>query len=569
MTSFKRRKENTLDKLESDLTNNNKDNPAMTLAMNYLRVLGKNRRPMTMVPRTAAQYTRTNSKGSNYTPTVKPPYNNAHLDRFEDCFRSDKLVQNGIVKRTELVIGQHGKIILDVTDEYDTQDDRNEALKKINNNTTYQDAKKQIQKLHMKEGINFHNKLKAAVIQAKVYGRSAIELIGSDTTATTADNTTGISGLSLPQSLHVLNSKRIGQVEIDPTTWEFLGCRYLDLDKGPSGMDDLLEADQLIYFANRDFHVSPGSLYYGLSELEGVIDGSDSKRIAKQEDIKEIMKSNWAPFLILKFINPNISVSQMQEIVNGLQPGLPFAHKQDIETEKIDLSSDLQKLTECVDFLNRESLRELGVPAFLGGYEQIANYANSQQVLLSYREIELQADRTWIKDIIQPQWLNKLFYQILGIEDYDENIPEVKLSYEFEDVSFETTLDKINSSLLLFDRSLISGEKVLKIAGYEDEIEEYKLRKEEEDRRKLEMQKQFLNKKLSGDDSEDDTADDSAADEEDSGSGEMKDGGRRLPKKPFGRQVTSTSTTNKKRQASIDADLYHKFEETLDAIRDG
>lgn len=549
MTSFKRRKDTTFDKLESDF----KDNPAMIAAMNYLRVAGKNRKPTTMVPRTAAPYSRGGAKsGSHYTPTVKPPYNNAHLDRFEDCFRSDKLVQNGIVKRTELVIGQHGKIVLDVTDEYDTEDDRNEALKKINNNTTYQDAKKQIQKLHMKEGIDFHNKLKAAVIQAKVYGRSAIELIGGST----AENG---GSVSLPEGLHVINSKRIGQVEIDPITWEFKGCRYLDLDKGPSGMDDLLEADQLIYFANRDFHVSPGSLYYGLSELEGVIDGSDSKRIAKQEDIKEIMKSNWAPFLILKFINPNISVAQMQEIVNGLQPGLPFGHKQDIETEKVDLSSDLQKLTDCIDFLNRETLRELGVPSFLGGYEQIANYANSQQVLLSYREIELAADRTWIKDIIQPQWLNKLFYQILGIEDWRENMPEVKLSYEFEDVSFETRLDNINSSLLLFDRSLISGEKVLKVADYEDEIEEYKLRKEEEDRRKLEMQQQFFDRAKDGDEEEED-------DEDDEKAGNGKDEGpRRYPPRPFGRQVTSTSTTNKKRQAS----LYRKFEETLDAIRDG
>ena len=562
MTSFKRRKDNTLDKLESDF----KDNPAMIAAMNYLRVSGKNRRPTTMVPRTAAQYGKGRS-GSHYTPTVKPPYNNAHLDRFEDCFRSDKLVQNGIVKRTELVLGHHGKIVLDVTDEYDTEDDRNEALQKVNNNTQYQDAKKQIQKLHMKQGIDFHNKLKSAVIQAKVYGRSAIELIGGGSTS--ASTETG--GVSLPTGLHVINSKRIGQVEIDPITWEFRGCRYLDLDKGPSGMDDLLEADQLIYFANRDFHVSPGSLYYGLSELEGVIDGSDSKRIAKQEDIKEIMKSNWAPFLILKFINPNISVAQMQEIVNGLQPGLPFGHKQDIETEKIDLSSDLQKLTDCIDFLNRETLRELGVPSFLGGYEQIANYANSQQVLLSYREIELQADRTWIKDIIQPQWLNKLFYQILGLDDYDENIPEVKLSYEFEDITFETTLDNINSSLLLFDRSLISGEKVLKVADYEDEIEEYKLRKEEEDRQKLEMmQKQFLDKaEANGDEDEEEDEDSDDAREEPA----LDKEGRRktIPKKPFGRQTTtSTSTTNKKRQASIiDSDLYRKFAETLDAIRDG
>lgn len=479
---------------------------------------------MTMVPRTAA------SRKNTYLPTVKPPYNELSLSRFEDTFRSDKLIQNGIVKRTELVLGKHGRIVLDTTEEFDDADDRIDAVKKIQDNETYQAARKKIQQLLTKPQIDFHNKLKAAVIQCKVYGRAAIEIVGDEN--------------GLPTSLHVLNSKRIGNVEIDPISWEFLGCHYLDLDKGASGMDDVLPADQLIYFTNRDFHVSPGSLYYGLSELEGVIDGSDSKRIAKQEDIKEIMKSNWAPFLIMKFINPNVSLSQMQEIVSGLQPGLPFAHKQDIDTQAIDLTGDLTKLTDAIDFLNRESMRELGVPAFLAGYEQIANYANSQQVLLAFKEIELDADRTWIKDIIQPQWLNKLFYQLLGTS-LEEN-PEVKLSYEFEDITFETNLDKVNASLLLYDRQIISGEKVLRIAGYEDEIEEYKLRKEE-----IEKQQQIAQQSAQ-------ESAQSAQEEEDSAQKSEDLPGKREPE----RQI---STTYRKRQAA----LYKKFEETLDSIQRG
>ena len=512
----------------------------MLMALNYLRLAGKNRRASSMVPRTAAIKSTMNQGGTNYLPTIKPPYNNSSLDRFEDCFRSDKLVQNAIVKRTELVIGKHGKIVLDTSEEFDNEDDRTASIEKIQNNTKYQDARKQIQKLVIKPGIDFHSTLKAAIIQSKVYGRSAIEMTDED---------------PLPENLHVLNSKRLGQVEIDSITWRFLGVRYLDLDKGPSGMDDLLAAEQLIYFRNRDYHVSPGSLYYGLSELEGVIDGSDSKRIAKQEDIKEIMKSNWAPFLILKFINPNISVSQMQEVVNGMQPGLPFAHKQDIESTTVDITGDLKKLTECIDFLNRESLRELGVPGFLGGYEQIANYANSQQVLLSYREIELESDRTWVKDTIQPQFFNKLFYKLLGLDLEAGDESEAKLSYEFEDVTFETTLDKVNSSLLLFDRNLISGEKVLKIAGYEDELEEYKLRKEEEDRQKLEMQKQFLQQQTDED-----------SDEEDDDKGDNDEGKpvpfQRTPNSSSSNKRQGPSTTVRKRQAS----LYKKFEETLDSI---
>ena len=536
-STFRRSKQNTLDKLSDQY----KDNPALVNMLSYLKFSAKYRRPETMVPRVAR--TIASSSATNYLPTIKPPYNNASLDRFEDAFRSDKLIQNGIVKRVELVIGQHGKIIMDTTEEFDDPEERTSALEKVQNNKKYQDARKEIQKLHIKPSVNFHTNLKAVVIQAKVYGRSAIEEVGTD-------------DKGLPEALHVLNSKRLAQVEIEPSTWKFLGVHYLDIQKGPSGMEDVLPAEDLIYFANRDFHVSPGSLYYGLSELEGVVDGSDSKRIAKQEDIKEIMKSNWAPFLILKFSNPNISIQQMQEVVNGMAPGLPFAHKQDIQTEIVNLQGDLKNITDSVDFLNRESLRELGVPAFIAGYEQIANYANSQQVLLAYKEIELEADRTSIQDVIQYQWLNKLFYMLLDI-DPEKDDPEVKLKYEFGDVSFETTLDKTNAALLLFDRQLISGEKVLKIAGYEDQIEEYKLLQEEKRRQQLEMLTRLRNQTQQ-------QGNQQAGDQQDGGgngqSGQSAQGQKTLPE-------NQVSTTVKKRQGSVD--LYQKFADTLDAIKDG
>jgi hypothetical protein len=486
-STVKRTKKNTLDKLEiSQQKEKDRDNPLIAQALSYMRLRAKARKPETMVPRVGRH-------AANYLPTIKPPYNNLSMDRFEDCFRSDKLVQNGIIKRVELVVGQHGKVVLDTTEEYDTQDERTAALEKVNNNTKYQDAKKQIEKLHLKPSINFHNNLKAAEIQKRVYGRAAIEIVGSP-----AEVELGTTGTSMPEALHVLNSKRLGQVEINPLTWEFIGVRYLDLQKGPSGMDDLLESDELIYFANKDYHVSPGSLYYGLSELEGIVDGSDSKRIAKQEDIKEIMKTNWAPFLMMMFRNPNITDAQIQRVVDQISPGLPFAHKHDIEAQVFDLKGDLKQISEAIDFLNRESLRELGIPAFVGGYEQIANYANSQQVLLAFKEIELEADRTAIKDIIQPQWLNKLFYQLLGIDPEAGDEPEAKLSYEFGDITFETKLDKVNADLLLFDRGLISGEKVLKTADYEDELEEYKLRQEEKERQKEMMLQKFRSRQLAG-----------------------------------------------------------------------
>lgn len=479
------------DATTTSTADNNKDyKTTVVQGLNYLKNSARYKKPATMVPRTAALKVRrvnnavnpkygtspSTAGWSSYLPIIRPPYTNQSLDRFEDAFRSDKLIQNAIVKRAELVAGKHGSIVMDTTEEFEDPNERAAALEQVTSNQNYQDAKKTIEKLHAKPDIDFHTKLKSALIQKAVYGRSAIEMTGAD-----PDN-------NLPTALHVLNSKRLAQPEVEPITWKFLGVHYLDLQKGPTGLEDVLPAETLIYFTNKDFHVSPGSLYYGLSELEGIVDGSDSKRIAKQQDIKEIMKSNWAPFLILKFLNPNISVAQMQQIVDGIQPGIPFSHKQDMEAQVIDLQAKLTEITNAIDFLNKESLRELGVPSFISGYESGSRYSNAQQILLAYREIELEADRTYIKDIIQIQWLNKLFYQLLEI-DPETDEPDVKLSYEFEDVSFETTLDKTNAALLLYDRQLIGGEKVLKIAGYEDSIEEYKLlQQQKEEQKKLALQ---------------------------------------------------------------------------------
>jgi hypothetical protein len=474
------------------------------------------RRPQSMIPR-KGRYS------ANATPVMKPPYNASHLNRFEDTFRNDGVAQRAVIKKAFLIMGKYGRIVLDTTEEYDTEEERRAALEKIQNNSTYQDARRQMQKLHVKENIDFHNNVMAAVIQAKTYGRAALEIIGAagseplitrpDLTLTDRPKTAinynpdiqvpsdyelSESGLQipdykLPEALHLCNSKRLGKVEIEQpsrehpnlrNTWKFLGVHYLDIAATgqPGYANDFLSREQIIYFANKDWHISPGALYYGLSDLETVVDGSEAKRIGKQEDIKEIMKSNWAPYLIIKFLNPSITTQQMQEVIDALQPGLPTATKQDVEATVHQMAGEIDKIPNVIDFLNQETIRDMGVPSFIVGYEQIANYANSQQILLALKEIELEAERTWLSNIIERQWLNRYFYKILGLTQDDE--PEAKLKYVFTDVTFETTKDKVSFALMLFNAGLISGEKVLKLADMEDEIDEYKLRYEEQQKQK-------------------------------------------------------------------------------------
>lgn len=514
------------------------------VVVNSILERAANKRPTTMIPR-KGRYT------ANSVPTTKPPYNTSSLDRFEDTFRSDGVAQRGIIKRAYLVMGKHGKIVLDTTDEYDDEDERRAAIDKVSKNTKYQEARKRIQKLHVKPEVNFHNNVMSGLIQSKVYGRAALEIINKGGITKPVSYTAegielepqgvSIDQVALPTALHLCNSKRLGHVEIEvpttlnpniPNTWAFKGVHYLDINAEPGGKNDLLKAENIIYMANKDYHISPGSLYYGLSDLESIVDGSEAKRIAKQEDIKEIMKSCWAPYLIVKFTNANITNEQMQEVIDAMQPGLPFGTKQDIETEVKEMNANLGELPKVIDFLNKETIRDLGLPSFIIGYEDIANYANSQQILLALKEIELEAERTWLADVIEKQWLNRYFYQLLGLSAEDE--PEVKLKYEFSDVSFETTLDKTNFALNLFrPDKLISGEKVLKIADMEDEIDEYKVRAEEQKK----LQEQRFNMEMQNNDREEMLA------------------------------RNQVSTTFQKRQAQQDKDaVYQKIKEKLDTI---
>ena len=71
-------------------------------------------------------------------------------------------------------MGKHGKIVMDTTEEFDDEEQRKEALLKVQNNKEYQDARKQMQKLHVKPQINFHNNMMSSLIQAKTYGSAQL-----------------------------------------------------------------------------------------------------------------------------------------------------------------------------------------------------------------------------------------------------------------------------------------------------------------------------------------------------------------------------------------------------------
>lgn len=434
-------------------------------------------------------------------PRLKPPYRKRDLDRFEDTFRSDGTVRNGISKKWNFILGAHTSVSLDVDREYQNDEDRANAMNQVLQYEPYKIAMDKANEVLRK--CSFRKVLHAAGIQASVYGRSCIEKVRNP-----ADNNRIVR-------LNVLNSKLLGDVEVDQDTWEFIGVHYRDLPKH----DDLLEAENIIYITRNDYHISSGSMYYGLSDLEPIVDGSETKRIIKQEDLKEIARSLWAGFGWMLFKDPNITHEQMSEIVNKMKAGAWTATDQSVELQVQEIAQNAPMLLEIINEMNLETARDLAIPSPLVGYENKQNYSNLVQTLISWKESDLDAERRWLSDLIEGQLLSEIFKQELdeqGVQIPDGNvyggenlvtqqltqvqneqplnpyepqgliipqtqiIPPAKLTLDITDPNFTPFKEKLESTLMLYDKNLISARKVLEVVDMEDQIEETELRLQEE-----------------------------------------------------------------------------------------
>jgi hypothetical protein len=441
------------------------------------------------------------------TPRLKPPYRKRDLDRFEDTFRSDGAVRNGVSKKWNFILGARTSVSLDVDREYPNDEDRANAMNQVLNYEPYKIAMDKANEVLRK--CNFRKVLHAAGIQASVYGRSCIEKVRNP-----ADNRI--------VRLNVLNSKLLGDVEVNKDSWEFLGVHYRDLPKH----DDLLEAEDIIYITRNDYHISSGSMFYGLSDLEPIVDGSETKRIIKQEDLKEIARALWAGYGWMLFKDPNITYEQMTEIVNKMKAGAWTATDQSVELQVQEIAQNAPMLLEIVNEMNLETARDLSIPSPLLGYENKQNYSNLVQTLISWKESDLDAERRWLSDLIETQLLNEIFKQELdeqGIEIPDakvyggENlitqqltqipndqpfnpyqpqgllmpatqiIPPAKLTIDITDPNFEPFKEKLEATLLLYEKKLISARKVLEVVDMEDQIEETEMRLQEDKIKQDEM----------------------------------------------------------------------------------
>lgn len=400
---------------------------------------------------------------------LRDPYSNKMKDRFEDAYRADAIVRVAINRKVQFMLGKRGKTILDVAKEYATEEEAKKALADVVNNEEYQKMKSWIDQINRK--VKFHQKLKSAVIQCIVGGRSAL-FIEKD-------------AKDYPADLKVLNWQRLGQVKVDVNKWIFRGVQYTEFQPP----NDILLAEDILYFTNDDYHVSPNTMFYGLSAIEGLAHISESNRIMNEMDFKEMNRSLWAAFGILKFQTRNDA--EIQAFLHDFVPGIWTATNQNVEIEVHKIATELKSLLEERELNNKEILRGLEIPAPLMGYEQVTNRSTLQWILGAWKESVLEDNRTWVRDMVEPQWYDTLTRTYLKIESEEEWFDlDVKVKQAFEDITFETLEDKVSALLPLFVYANLPITKLYETLNMDDIVEEVKQREEEMLKRQQELQNQ-------------------------------------------------------------------------------
>jgi hypothetical protein len=452
---------------------------------------------------------------------VEPQYNAQQLAIIDDAWTNDLVINNATNKFVYGICGKHGRTVLDTTKEFNVEKDRRVEVKKVNDNKRYKVAKQSTDKVLELEDVDFFTNFTDMVEESLVFGRAASVRVN--------DPMTGILA-----ALIRLDPRRLGRVKVDRASKKILAVEYQDCIVHEGGQVEIaleganfinekiepawIDINDLIYLPHAFGGVRKNARYVGYSKLEGMIHMSQVKRIIINENAKESSKALYAGTGRMEFdpaTPPELMASIIQDIKRAV--GRWFGHKAGVVTnvEIHDLKPAIEKFAVLVEMINREMLRGLGLPSFIVGYEQIANYANSEQIMLAMREMDITHIRTRLKDFIKNKVVAPIFFYFLAyggdptgqkvasnklamatqrldklvnipqdeLKQYYERLAldqEVKLVYEFADLSFTTKLELA----AMFEKvkamvPALPSEAILRALGLEDYTEEVAAAEEE------------------------------------------------------------------------------------------
>jgi hypothetical protein len=355
----------------------------------------------------------------DYSDQFKSAYEAKDIIRQHEAWRDDGIAAAALDFLIQFMLGDHFRTIIDINTEFDTEEEEDVALKRFSNDPRIKAYKKKIDRTNRE--VKFSTVLNSILNQGLVFGR-ACGLIEK--------NPIKGADYNLPQTIKILPSMHLGQVYVHPRTWNILAVEHKDF-KFPAS---IIKADEMIYVPFRNHNMSPSTYHYGYSLFDRILDLSELNRIINQRNLKEINYRLWAPVLVINVpnsYNKDYMEKLKEQLRNGAGNSVIVNQPAQIETKEI--GHDLNEMVDERKDNFREEIRHLQVPLIL--FEpDVTNRATSQEVMEAWNVSTLRNYRSWLKDVIQDQWINPILKQIisneragLGVEGEDSILP-TKLS---------------------------------------------------------------------------------------------------------------------------------------------
>lgn len=319
--------------------------------------------------------------GPTSTPTTSSYYEGMHRDY--RWFRQDELVRKCIITNAYFATMTAGfETALEVTGDADPKD--------------YAFVKYGVDEFNKR--VNMDLALFVAQIKRSTYGKAGFEVV--------LDEDEG------PARLISLQSDKLKPNVSE--AWELTGFRY-------EGRDGFYEPDEVLYFVNLPLEAD----HEGLSDVEPVRDVCKARHDLLRENFPEIVRTIWAPYVILKADTSGLSKQEADNAIDELakvaRAGKSIAVNETVEPTVVDLTPDIKGLTELLDKLEQAIIGNFGTPRFLLG-KPIENRATAYAELEAYVQGTIAHIHRYIKREVERQWYDRWTLKIL--EDEDQAVPE-------------------------------------------------------------------------------------------------------------------------------------------------
>lgn len=434
----------------------------------------------------------TNLKMKNEYIVLRPFYSDEYLNRCSNAYLFDDVINSAIERLAYFTLGTSDEIssvlypesIRPIKSEFEAKN----ALKELNIIKEGMDIAGSVVNNHLSDQeitqletyIHYTDKnarlgrfLKQNYRGAHVFARSASYIEYSKDEIPSLNLPAGT-----PIGLKPLKPMLLGNVAIDPNTWEIKAVEYRDpkvsfkeyTDVGIKSQQPIdstdkakyLDAENLLYFVrgNNNMMRDEDDFFFGHSTLQSIMPLSEESRRIKQIVFPQLNQSHWAGSMLWFF--PNWPQSQMKKLFNTIKPGghtgIP---EPNIRVEPMEIKHDYAGLLNLQSEFKKGILTAFGLPSFLMNFEDVTNRATAETVVIGFNESTIQSERSWLTDILDEQWYQKLFKIKYPFDEYIHI--KMKMMVEFENITFENFLEKAVAAVALYEKKMMTITEVRNI----------------------------------------------------------------------------------------------------------